>query len=181
MIQAAVTGVQLKYFDRVQPKNAMKSATETDEIRAPIIALDLGEKRVGVAVSDGLAISIRPLEPLVRTNWKQMLLDVQNLAQRFDAKTMVIGLPLSLNGAEREAASAARQTARKFAQSLAIPIYLQDERLTSLEARQNLKDQGLSEDQIASRLDSESAVVILRDFLASNQARHLVEATSRDT
>lgn len=154
----------------------------TQKIRAPILALDLGEKRVGVAVSDALAVSVRPLDAINRTSWKHLLAAVRDLVQRFDAKTLVIGLPLSLDGAERDAAAGARLTARKFAQSLAIPTYLQDERLTSVAAREQLATERLSEPEIAARLDSESAAVILKDFLLEEgQDRRVVEATSPDT
>jgi putative Holliday junction resolvase len=82
----------------------MKSNGVTDPIRAPILALDLGSKRVGVAVSDSLSISINRLDAIQRTNWKQLLRDVEKLALRFDAQTLVIGLPLKLNGSLGDAA-----------------------------------------------------------------------------
>lgn len=142
--------------------------------RAPIIALDLGEKRVGVAVSDALAIAIRRLAALPRSNWKQLLRDVDNLVQRFDAKTLVIGLPLRLDGSSGDAAALARNVARKFALSLSVPVYLQDERLSSVEAEQNLRADGHASDKVSALLDSEAAAIILRDFFASNQDRVLV-------
>lgn len=159
----------------------MLSKSSSSQIRAPIIALDLGEKRVGVALCDALAISIKPIAAIGRTSWKQLLAEVRILVQRFDAQTMVIGLPLSLDGAERDAAAGARSTAKKFAQSLDIPVYLQDERLSSVAARENLAADRVAGSDLAARLDSESAAVILKDFLVEGQDRHLVEATSRDT
>jgi putative Holliday junction resolvase len=92
----------------------MKSQNVPTPIRAPVLALDLGTKRVGAAVSDALSISINRLEVIPRTNWKQLLHDVENLARRFDAQTVVIGLPLKLNGCAGDAAVAARETALKF-------------------------------------------------------------------
>ena len=80
--------------------DSMETADSENAIRAPVVALDLGEKRVGVAVSDALSISITRLEALPRTNWKQMLRDVDDLILRFDAQTVVIGLPLRLNGSD---------------------------------------------------------------------------------
>jgi putative Holliday junction resolvase len=142
--------------------------------QAPIIALDLGEKRVGVAVSDVLSISIARLEALPRTNWKQMLRDVNDLVRRFDARTVVIGLPLRLNGSTGDAALQVGAIALKFARSLSVPVYLQDERLSSIEAEQNLREQGRKAEQVSALVDSEAAAVILRDFLVSNQERVLV-------
>ena len=152
----------------------MESSSEDDVIRAPVIALDLGQKRVGVAVSDPLAISITRVPALPRSNWKQLLKDVVHLIQRFDAKTVVIGLPLRLNGSSGDAAIAAAQTAEKFARSLELRVYLQDERLSSVAAEENLRDAGRKRSEIGAMVDSESAAIILRDFLQGDQKRVLL-------
>jgi len=146
----------------------------TTEPKPPILALDLGEKRVGVAVSDSLSISIKRIEALRRTNWKQMLRNVEELIRRFDAKTLVIGFPLQLSGSAGDAALNIRATAVKFAQSLPVPVYLQDERLTSVEAEQNLRAEGHTGENVSQLIDSEAAAVILRDFLVSDEERVLV-------
>jgi putative Holliday junction resolvase len=152
----------------------METADQENAIRAPILALDLGEKRVGVAVSDALSISITRLQALPRTSWKQMLRDVADLVLRFDAQTVVIGLPLRLNGSTGDSALEAHRMARKFARSLAVPVYLQDERLSSVAAEQNLRAEGHNRDSVYALVDSEAAAVILRDFLGSSQERMLV-------
>lgn len=157
----------------------METANQKNPIRAPVVALDLGEKRVGIAVSDGLSISITRLAALPRTNWKQMLRDVDDLVRRFDAQTVVIGLPLRLNGSAGDSALEARRVAQKFAQSLAVPVYLQDERLSSAEAEQNLRQEGHRRDKIAGLVDSEAAAVILRDFLEGSQERILVSPSEQ--
>jgi len=141
---------------------------------APVLALDWGEKRVGVAVSDALSISIKRVEALRRTNWKQMLRQVEELVLRFDAKTVVIGFPLQLNGAAGDAALNAQATALKFAQSLRVPVYLQDERLSSVEAEENLRGEGHKGETVSDLIDSEAAAIILRDFLVTNQPLRLV-------
>jgi putative Holliday junction resolvase len=146
----------------------------TSKPAAPVLALDWGEKRVGVAVSDALSISIKRVEALRRTNWKQMLRQVEDLVLRFDAKTLVIGFPLQMNGATGDAAQNARATALKFAQSLRVPVYLQDERLSSVEAEENLRGAGHKGETVSDLIDSEAAAVILRDFLVTNQPRRLV-------
>ena len=149
-------------------KNAMEAP------RAPIIALDLGEKRVGIAVSDALSISIKRLEALPRTNWKQMLRDVDDLVRLFDAQTVVIGLPLRLDGSAGDAALEVQSLALKFARSLKVPVYLQDESLSSVAAEENLRADGHKAEQVSALVDSEAAAVILRDFLVSDQEKLLV-------
>jgi putative Holliday junction resolvase len=136
------------------------------ELAGRILALDLGQKRVGVAVSDETRLAVRALPNLNRTNWKQLLKDVAALIREFDAKAMVIGLPLRLDGQEGEAAIDARRIAKNFALSLAIPVYLQDERLTSQEAESELRSSGFDQEEIGRLVDGESAVIIARDFLA---------------
>jgi putative Holliday junction resolvase len=155
----------------------MAITDQKNALASPIIALDLGEKRVGVAVSDSLSISIKRLDPLPRTNWKQMLRDVDALVHRFDAQTVVIGLPLRLNGSAGDAALEAQSMALKFARSLTVPVYLQDERLSSVEAEENLRSAGHKADRVVALVDSEAAAVILRDFLVSDQERTLVSPT----
>jgi putative Holliday junction resolvase len=157
----------------------METADLKNGIRAPILALDLGARRVGVAVSDSLSISITRLDALPRSSWKQLLRDVDQLIRRFDAQTVVIGLPLRLNGSTGDAALEARKVAVKFALSLSVPVYLQDERLSSREAEETLRAAGHERDQVAALVDSESAAVILRDFLASGQEKILVAPGER--
>jgi putative Holliday junction resolvase len=150
---------------------------EKQSIAAPILALDLGQKRIGAAVSDELSISITRLKPIPRTNWKRLLREVESLIQSFDAQTLVIGLPLRLNGSTGEAASEIRSIAEKFARSLNVRVYLQDERLSSREAEENLRANGQRGAEVSELVDSEAAAIILRDFLSTDQDRFLVSGS----
>ncbi|MEO8435392.1 MAG: Holliday junction resolvase RuvX [Pyrinomonadaceae bacterium] len=132
-------------------------------------ALDIGEKRVGVAISDELNITVRPLAPFQRTSWKRLLQDVSELVRHYDARTLVIGLPLRLEGTEGSAAANIRQLAEKFRLSLNVPVYLQDERLTTVQARENLRAMKYSQSEVELRLDSEAAAIILKDFIAGRE------------
>jgi len=146
-------------------------------LKGPILALDPGEKLVGAAVSDENLITIKRLPPLKRSNWKKLLQDVLSLVERFDVKTVVIGLPLSLDGTEGEAAQNVRRLAQNLARSVSIPVFLQDERLTSFEAMENLKAEGKRREDIPALIDGEAAALILRDFLRTDQDRILVKST----
>jgi len=130
------------------------------------LALDLGAKRVGLAVSDELRITVNPLPAIERRSWKDLLRRVAAVIESYDARGLVIGLPLSLAGAEGSAAQDARATAEKFQRSLHVPVYLQDERLSTVAATAELKAAGRSAGEIKQQVDSESAVVILGDFIA---------------
>ncbi len=152
----------------------MSHSDKAENLIGPIVALDFGQKRVGVAASDSLLISITKLAPLTRTNWKQLLSDVGELVRRLDARTLVIGLPLRLDGAKGSAALEAEDAAGKFARSLKIPVYLQDERLSSVQAEEQLRAAGKSISEIRDLVDCQAAAIILRDFIAGGQPRVLV-------
>lgn len=144
---------------------AIHSPRRREKLSGRLLALDLGQKRVGLAVSDELCFTVRPLETLRRTNWKRLLRAVTEKIESFDARGLVIGLPLRLDGTEGGAAQEARQLARNFQLSLNVPVYLQDERLTSMEAEGELRAAGYTETQRRARIDGESAAIILRDFI----------------
>jgi putative Holliday junction resolvase len=110
---------------------------------------------------------VRPLAPLNRTNWKQLLRAVEGALESFDARALVLGLPLGLDGSEGEAATEARRIARNFQLSLHLPVYLQDEKLTTREAEESLRAEGHDPSTWLERLDSEAAAIILRDFIAT--------------
>ena len=145
----------------------------------PVLALDLGEKLVGAAVSDDRLVTIKRLPPLKRSNWKRLLQDVVTLIQRYDAQTVVIGLPLKLDGSSGEAAEKAHSIAINLARSIQQPVYLQDERLTSFEAMANLKAEGHKPGEIPALIDGEAAAMILRDFIQTDQERVQVTPSPR--
>lgn len=136
-----------------------------NEAAGRLLALDLGEKRTGAAISDEMRLTVRPLHTLHQTNWKELLLAVSAIVQRFDAKGLVIGLPLNLDGTEGAAAQKARKRARDFELSLKLPVHLQDERLSSRAAEEDLRSAGHTEKEVRELVDSHSAAIILNDFL----------------
>jgi len=144
------------------------------QVLGPVLALDLGEKLVGAAISDERLITTKRLEPIKRSSWKKLLQNVRYLLERFDAQTIVVGLPLKMDGTEGDAARNVRRLAFNLARSVEQPVYLQDERLTSFAAMENLKAEGLKAEEIPSVLDGEAAAIILQDFLTTGEERLLV-------
>jgi putative holliday junction resolvase len=153
----------------VQQKETTNSNELADVSQLPpkgrIIALDPGTKRCGIAVSDELRVTTRPLPVIYRSSWKKLLIAVKEIVSDYDAKALVVGLPLESDGSESEMSGEARQMARKFALSLDIPVFLQDERVTSYEAKSRLWEQGVSLKDSRRLVDSEAAAIILSDFL----------------
>jgi putative holliday junction resolvase len=146
-----------------------KETADLDAFPVPsdgrIVALDPGTKRVGVAVCDEHRVVTRPLPVIQRTSWKKLLLQVKEILAGFDAVALVVGLPYNFDGTESEMTAEARDMARKFVLSLDIPVYLQDERATTYEARGRLWKAGLEGKALRAAVDSEAATIILNDFL----------------
>jgi len=130
-----------------------------------IIGLDPGRRHIGLSVSDEMRLIATPIDPLLRKSWKKLLADVQKVIDRYDAAALVIGLPLNTDGSESSMSTEARELARKFGLSLRIPVFLQDERVTSYEARARLWKRGILPSETKSLVDSEAAAIILADFL----------------
>ena len=130
-----------------------------------IIALDLGTKRVGVAVSDETQTVVRAVKTVERKAWKKFLKQIIELIADFDAKALVLGLPLESDGSESEMSLEARRLARNFSLSIDVPVFLQDERLSSFEAKGRLWEMGFDNNEVYANVDSEAAAIILEDFL----------------
>lgn len=130
-----------------------------------ILAVDPGTKRFGLAVCDELRVTTRPLATLTVASWKKLLTNIKQTVSDFDAKALVIGLPLESDGSESEMSVLAREWARKFSLSLDIPVCLQDERVTSYEAKGRIWDRGVKINKTGEFVDSEAAAIILADFL----------------
>jgi putative Holliday junction resolvase len=128
-----------------------------------LLALDLGARRVGVAVSDELRLTVRPVTILERRSWKHLLSDVAKQVEGLGVVGLVVGLPLNMDGSEGAAAQEARRLVQNFRRSLNVPVYLQDERLTTEEAKSRASN--LAE----GRFDGEAAAVILEDFLSEHR------------
>lgn len=153
----------------VQNKETTDIDPLTDLTRVPgegrLLSLDLGTKKVGVAVSDELRLTVKPVKIIERGSWKRLLVEIKELISVYDASALVLGLPLNSDGTESEMSIEARRLARNFSLSLEIPVVLHDERLTSWAARGRLWASGAGEKKVRARLDSEAAAIILEDLI----------------
>ena len=153
----------------MQDKETLNSEQFTDLAVLPpagrIVALDIGTKFIGVAVSDELQTIATPVRTIERKSWKKTLALVKSILGDFDAVALCIGLPYNFDGSESPMSMEARRLARNFALSLSIPVVLQDERATSYEARRRLWERGTALNKTKSLVDSEAAAIILSDLL----------------
>jgi putative holliday junction resolvase len=157
----------------VQEKETTNNQNFSDISYGRIIALDLGLKKVGVAVCDETQTAIRPLLRIERKSWKELLNKTKELVKELDAVALVLGLPLNMDETENEMTVEAKRLYRNYSLSLEIPVYLQDERLTSLYANKYLNLQKLPKKKILKEIDSEAAVLILNDFLSLKQQKYV--------
>ena len=165
----ALGHAQATVTENTNHSGSILAQSSLSDVSGRLLAIDLGAKRVGVALSDEMRIAVRPLAAIERKSWKNLLQQVLVLISTWKACGLVIGLPLSLDGSERSAAHDARAVAEKFRRSLSVPVYLQDERLTTLAAESQLKSGKRSGREIQREVDSEAAAIILRDFIESRR------------
>jgi putative Holliday junction resolvase len=134
----------------------------------PIAALDLGRRRIGIAVSDAAAMGAHPLGIVERRALKQDLDVIATMLRDRGVSTIVVGLPLNMDGTEGPAAISARKFTERLAEALHVTVELFDERLTSFEARERLADMPARKGARKTGLDALAAVVILEGWMQAN-------------
>jgi putative Holliday junction resolvase len=136
-------------------------------LQLPLIALDVGMKRIGVAVSDRLGISCRGITCLQRRDqgWPGQL---TKLIHEYGSRGIVVGLPKNMDGTEGVQATDVRVAVTDLEKVTELGIVYQDERLSTWTAKERLFTQGLSEKKVREKLDQTAAAVILEDFLSSH-------------
>ncbi|MGH9540805.1 MAG: Holliday junction resolvase RuvX [Terriglobales bacterium] len=132
---------------------------------ARVIALDVGEKRIGMAVSDPLGITAQGLETLERRNRSDDLARLVALARQYEIRAWLVGLPLHLSGNEGRQAEKIREFAARLQKVTQLPVEFQDERLTTVEATRVLRQAALSRAKNRRAVDRLAAVVLLQSYL----------------
>lgn len=129
-----------------------------------IIALDIGDKRIGIAVSDPSCTITYPLETYRRKNEKKDLEYIKDLYFRLEAVKIVIGLPLLLSGKEGTQAKKVKELAEKL-KELGLEVDFVDERFSTDEADHILKEKGHSWKERKSKRDAVAAAIILNNYI----------------
>ena len=134
-----------------------------------ILALDLGKRRIGLAISDELGITAQGLETLHRTRLREDLARLKKLAADRNVTLMVMGNPLHMSGDEGRGAEHARDFAGRLEAATGIPVQMWDERLTTVEAQRVLRESGASIEKRAKAVDRLAAVILLESFLEARR------------
>jgi putative holliday junction resolvase len=138
---------------------------------ARYLALDVGSKRIGVAVSDELGLTAQPVMTLERRrNTREDLRSIARLARRFGVAGILVGNPLHMSGEESPRSARTQALAAELGELTGLPMHLWDERLTTEEAHQILYEAGKPRQEHRAVVDQVAATLILQSFL-DEQAR----------
>ncbi len=135
----------------------------------PILAIDYGRRRIGLAISDEMGLTARPLATLTRTNRRNDLRRLREIARAHAAGRILVGHPLRLDGTAGEMAAEAARFAGRVRKELGLPVELADERLSTWEAGQ-IRGAQPQRRQREAPVDAVAAAVILRDYLERREA-----------
>ncbi len=130
-----------------------------------VMALDLGERRVGVAVSDPSGVVATPRSVVDAAEVRRLGPAFRQLVDEVGPELLLVGLPLTLGGEEGPQAHRIRSQAGQIAHGLGLPVEFADERLSSEEASRRLRELGLSERERRGRLDMVAASIFLQAWL----------------
>jgi len=133
-----------------------------------VLGLDVGARRIGLAVTDPLGITAQGLETLQRKNKKQDFAYLNRVLREYGVKEIVVGLPLRMSGEEGAQSEKIRIFAEQLGKRFGLPVHLWDERLTSAEANRFLRNSELSIEKRAKAVDRMAAVLILQGWMERN-------------
>jgi putative holliday junction resolvase len=135
-----------------------------------ILGLDVGSRRIGIAVSDPLGITAQGLDTLQRRNKRHDLAYLEEVIRSYDVKEIVVGLPLRMSGVEGTQAEKIQAFAEDLRKRFNLPVHLWDERLTSAEANRLLRETELSIEKRGKAVDRMAAVLILQGWMEQRKA-----------
>ena len=132
-----------------------------------ILALDLGKRRIGLAISDPLRITAQGLPNLVRTRIRDDFAALEELIRVREVGMILMGNPINMGGKEGRQSGWVREFAETLTRRTRLPVKLWDERLTTVEAGRVLRSSGISIEKRAAAVDRLSAVILLQSYLDS--------------
>ena len=137
-----------------------------------ILALDLGKKRIGLAISDELGITAQGLETVERRGRRDDIEDLRKLISLRGVTKIVVGDPLHMNGDSSRQGDYTREFAGELERKTGLPVEFRDERGTSREAERTLRGSGVANGKRKATIDRLSAVLLLQSYLDSARMEH---------
>lgn len=146
----------------VENPHELKSLLAKDQ---RLMAFDLGEKRIGLALSDRTLMIATPLTIVLRKKFKDLLVELAPLIAEHAVGGLVVGLPMNMNGTEGPRCDSARQMAKNLSEALSLPVLLWDERLSSAAVERTLIEADTTRKRRKEVTDKLAAAYILQGFL----------------
>ncbi len=133
--------------------------------RPRCLGLDVGDKRIGIAISDQLGLTAAGLETLHRTNSQNDVKMIAEIAKKHSVVEIIIGLPFNMDGTQGEQAQKVQSFGKKLARATGLPVIYEDERLSTFTAIQTLTVLGVKTGHNKDLVDKQAAAVILQKYL----------------
>ena len=130
------------------------------------LGLDVGRKRIGVAGCDRLGISVHGITTIIRKTWQEDMHELRSLVIERNIDTLVVGLPYNMDGTLGYQAKHVQKFAHGASKHLELNLEFVDERLTSYEAEEMMRSQGISTRDNKAMIDRKAAALILQQWLA---------------
>ena len=130
-----------------------------------ILALDYGDKKIGVAISDPMKIIAKPLQIIMNLSYERVLNEINDLIKEFDIEMIVVGLPITMKNTSSKQTQKVVEFINQLKNDLSIDIEAYDERLTSKMATKSLVMQGIKTGHNKHEIDKTSAAIFLQNYL----------------
>jgi putative Holliday junction resolvase len=142
---------------------------KSERVSGRVMGLDVGSRRIGIAVSDPLGITAQGLETLQRRNKRTDLAALERVIREYGVREIVVGLPLRMSGAEGTQSDKMQLFAEDLRKRFRMPVHLWDERLTSAEANRLLRETELSIEKRGKAVDRMAAILILQGWMEAKR------------
>ena len=130
-----------------------------------LLAIDYGEKRLGLAISDPNQIISKPLKTIILTDSQYIYNELEKIISDYEIQKLIIGLPLGMDGKNTQQTSKVEAFKENLQNKIGIPVILFDERLSSVSAKKSLISQGIKTGHNKSKIDQTAAAIFLQHFL----------------
>lgn len=134
-----------------------------------ILGLDVGDRRIGVAISDPVGLTAQPLMVIERRSGEADIRAVRMIVTEYDVGSIIVGLPLTMRGVEGPQAKKVMGFADSLRRGLSLPVHLLDERLTTMQGQRVLRETGASRAKRRLVIDQVAAQLILQHFLETQR------------
>ena len=130
-----------------------------------LLAIDYGEKRLGLAISDPNQIISKPLKTIILSDSQYLYNELEKIISDYEIQKLIIGLPLGMDGKNTQQTSKVEAFKEDLQNKISIPVILFDERLSSVSAKKSLISQGIKTGHNKSKIDQTAAAIFLQHFL----------------